>query len=162
MCQVMVFGHGIVCWRDNSLKFYTKSVIISVMTIFILCSLLLSQPFPPNFIHRGLQDGRTSHPVCAEFYGGVCWVPGAGKPWKHPAVYAFYHGEFQAGRRRKWEDRPDRFRIKREIRWLLHQILFIQVLNPADYRHISEEQVLLGKRLEQHDDVRPVWDMLQL
>lgn len=32
----------------------------------------LSQSLPPHFLHPGLQDGWTSHTVCAEFHGGVC------------------------------------------------------------------------------------------
>lgn len=52
-----------------------------------------SEPIPPHLLHPGLQDGRASHPVCAEFYGGVRRVPGAGESWKHPPVYAFYYGE---------------------------------------------------------------------
>lgn len=49
-----------------------KAMITSTMTVHTTCSVLLSQPVPPHFIHCGFQDGRTSHPVCAEFYGGVC------------------------------------------------------------------------------------------
>lgn len=54
---------------------------------------LLSQPLPPHFVHRGLQDGWTSDTVCAKFYGGVRRVLGAGKPREHLAVHALYDGE---------------------------------------------------------------------
>lgn len=62
-------------------------------TVASASSVPLSQPLPPHFIHRGLQDGRTSDTVCAEFYGGVRRVLGAGKPREHLAVHALYNGE---------------------------------------------------------------------
>lgn len=66
-------------------------------------SSLLSQPFPADFINRGVQDGGPSHPVCSEFHRGVCWMSGTGKSWQHPAVHALYNGEWWAGRRRaRW------------------------------------------------------------
>lgn len=65
------------------------------MTVHNACSLFPSQPFPPHFLHPRLQDGRTSHPICTEFHGGVCWMPGAGESREHPSIHALHDGELR-------------------------------------------------------------------
>lgn len=134
-------------------SFALNSMMInSTMTVCTTCSILLSQPVPPHFIHRGFQDGRTPHTVCAEFYGGMCWVPGAGKSWKHTAVHALHNGELWAGRGgQEGED-------KEEDEWLLHScmdILFCWLqflrIDCCDSESWENPQVTLGVQVSASD-----------